>query len=72
MRLFTRTVTIAKPREAVFDFFVDFSQASRWRQSVKTMEPLTPGPLRAGTVIRRRHAEIAGQTARESCPDCSG
>ena len=52
MRLFTRTVTIAKPREAVFDFFVDFTQASRWRQSVKTMEPVTPGPLRAGTVIR--------------------
>ncbi|HEX7779839.1 MAG TPA: SRPBCC family protein [Vicinamibacterales bacterium] len=52
MRLFTRTVTIAKPREAVFDFVVDFSQASRWRQSVRTMEPVTPGPLRAGTVIR--------------------
>ena len=52
MRLFTRTITIAKPCEAVFDFFVDFRQAPRWRQSVKTMEAVTPGPVRAGTIIR--------------------
>jgi uncharacterized protein YndB with AHSA1/START domain len=52
MRLFTRTITIARPREAVFDFFIDFSQAPRWRQSVRTMEPLGPLPVRAGTVIR--------------------
>jgi len=52
MRLFTRTITIARPREAVFDFFIDFSQASRWRQNVRTMEPLTAGPIHAGTVIR--------------------
>jgi hypothetical protein len=60
MRLFTRTITIAKPRDAVFDFFVDFSQSSRWRQYVTTMEPVTPGPLRPGTMIRT-HFDIAGK-----------
>ena len=52
MRLFTRTITIARPPEAVFDFFVDFAQASRWRQSVRTMELVTPGPLRPGSIVR--------------------
>jgi uncharacterized protein YndB with AHSA1/START domain len=52
MRLFTRTITIDRPREAVFDLFIDFSQASRWRQSVRTMEPIGPGRVQAGTVIR--------------------
>lgn len=60
MRLFTRTTTIAKPREAVFDFFLDFSQASRWRQNVMAMEPITPGPVGPGTVIRTRW-QVAGQ-----------
>jgi uncharacterized protein YndB with AHSA1/START domain len=52
MRLFTRTIWIARPREAVFDFFVDFDQASRWRQSVRTMRPLEPGPVGAGAIVR--------------------
>jgi uncharacterized protein YndB with AHSA1/START domain len=59
MRLFTRVITIARSREAVFDFFVDFAQASRWRQSVRTMVPVTPGPVRPGTIIRTTF-DIAG------------
>jgi uncharacterized protein YndB with AHSA1/START domain len=59
MRLFTRIITIAKSREAVFDFFVDFAQASRWRQSVRTMVPVTPGPVRPGTIIRTTF-DVAG------------
>jgi hypothetical protein len=39
---------------------VDFTHASRWRQSVKTMEAVTPGPLRAGTVIRTTW-DVAGE-----------
>ena len=60
MRLFTRTITIAKSREDVFDFFVDFDQASRWRQSVRTMEPSPPGPVRAGTIVRTTW-DVAGE-----------
>jgi uncharacterized protein YndB with AHSA1/START domain len=59
MRLFTRTISIPKPREAVFDFFLDFSQASRWRQHVRTMAPTTPGPIGPGTVIHAKW-DLAG------------
>ncbi len=51
MRLFKHTIVIAKPREAVFDFFVDFTNASSWRAFVRTMEPVEPGPVHAGSVI---------------------
>jgi uncharacterized protein YndB with AHSA1/START domain len=51
MRLVRRTTWISRPPEEVFDFFVDFSQASRWRQYVRTMEPIDDGPLRAGSRI---------------------
>ena len=61
MRLFTRTITIHKPREAVFDFFVDFSQSSRWRQSVRTMELIGGGPIAAGRVVRTTWDLPAGE-----------
>jgi len=51
MRLVRRTTWISRRPEEVFDFFVDFSQASRWRQYVRTMEPLDDGPLRQGSHI---------------------
>jgi uncharacterized protein YndB with AHSA1/START domain len=51
MQLFRRTTWISRPPEDVFDFFVDFSQASRWRQYVRTMEPRDDGPLRPGSRI---------------------
>jgi hypothetical protein len=51
MQLFTRTIWIDRPPEAVFDFFVDFTQAPRWRQYVRSMAALEPGPLHAGSKI---------------------
>jgi uncharacterized protein YndB with AHSA1/START domain len=59
MRLFTRSIWITQPREAVFDYFLDFDRASRWRQSVRTMRPLQPGPVRAGSIVRVTW-EVAG------------
>jgi hypothetical protein len=51
MRIFTYSTSIARPREAVFDFFLDFNQAARWRKFVRSMQPLTPGPIHAGSRI---------------------
>ncbi len=51
MRLFTRTIWIDRPPAAVFDFFTDFSQASSWRQYVRTMTPVEPGPIHPGSKI---------------------
>jgi len=51
MRMLSHTIWIARPPEDVFDFFIDFSHASRWRQYVRTMTPLDSGPLRAGSRV---------------------
>jgi uncharacterized protein YndB with AHSA1/START domain len=51
MRLLRRTTWISRPPEEVFDFFVDFSKASLWRQYVRTMERCDDGPLRPGSRI---------------------
>ena len=51
MHLFTYTIWIAKTPDTVFDFFVDFEQAPRWRRFVRTMG-LVSGPLGPGGVIR--------------------
>jgi uncharacterized membrane protein len=51
MRIVTHTIWISRPREDVFDFFVDFSKAPCWRQYVRTMERLDEGPLRAGSRV---------------------
>jgi hypothetical protein len=60
MRLFTHTIWIDRPRDVVFDFFTDFGEAARWRQYVKTMVPVGPGPVAAGSVIHVT-MEIAGE-----------
>jgi uncharacterized membrane protein len=51
MRIVQHTISIARPPEVVFDFFVDFSKAPSWRQYVRTMERLDTGPLRAGSRV---------------------
>ena len=51
MRLFNHTIWIARRREQVFDFFTDFSQSSRWRSYVRTMELVGPGPVREGSKV---------------------
>jgi len=52
MRIAQHTIWIARPREAVFDFFTDFSQASRWRQYVVSMKPVDHRPLGVGSRLR--------------------
>jgi len=52
MRIARHTIWIARPREAVFDFFTDFSQASRWRQYVVSMAPIDSRPLGVGSRLR--------------------
>lgn len=52
MKLATHTIWIRRARSEVFDFFTDFSQASRWRQYVQSMELSGDGPVRAGSRIR--------------------
>lgn len=52
MRLLRHVITIKEPPDVVFDFFVDFTQASRWRSYVREMTPLEPGPVHAGSRIK--------------------
>jgi hypothetical protein len=52
MRLAQHTIWIARTPEEVFDFFIDFSQASRWRQYVRTMELTGAPPVRAGSLVK--------------------
>ena len=51
MRSFTYSAIIDRTPAAVFDFMLDFSRASRWRNLVRKVEVLTPGPLRQGTFV---------------------
>ena len=51
MHIFKHTIWIDRPRQAVFDYFTDFSRASEWRQYVRTMEPAESGPVRAGSRV---------------------
>jgi hypothetical protein len=52
IQLFRHTIWIDCPREKVFDFFLDFSQAARWRSSVRSMEAMDPLPLGPGSRVR--------------------
>ena len=54
-RIFTHTTWINRTPEAVFDYFIDFSKASSWRQYVRTMALVTPGPVQKGSKI---HVEM--------------
>jgi len=51
MHIFKHTIWIDRPREAVFDYFTDFSKASEWRQYVRAMEPADAGRVRAGSRV---------------------
>ena len=52
MRIARHTIWIDQPRDAVFGFFIDFSQASRWRQYVASMTPVDGRPLGVGSRLR--------------------
>ena len=49
MRSFTYDIYIERPPQVVWDVMMDFSRAHRWRNLVRTVEIVTPGPLRAGS-----------------------
>lgn len=55
MRIARHTIWIAQPRETVFDFFIDFSQSSRWRQYVVSMAQVDERPLGVGA---RLHVDM--------------
>ncbi|HYV99763.1 MAG TPA: SRPBCC family protein [Gemmatimonadaceae bacterium] len=52
MQLFKHTTFIARPRADVFAYFTDWSKGAEWRQYVKSMEQIDPGPIRPGTRVR--------------------
>ena len=51
MRIFEHTIWIARPREAVFDYFTTWDAAPEWRSYVRSMAPATTEPVRAGSTI---------------------
>ena len=52
MRSFTYATHIERAPEQVWAYMMDFSQAPRWRTLVRSIEVLTPGPLRVGSELR--------------------
>jgi hypothetical protein len=52
MRIASHQIWIARPPQDVFAFFTDFTQASRWRQYVRTMAQVGEGPLHVGSHVR--------------------
>ena len=61
MNIARHTILIARPREAVFDFFIDFSQAPRWRQYVESMQLLGDGSPRVGSRVRTMIDVLGGR-----------
>ena len=52
MRSFTYTIHIDRSPETVWAYMMDFNQAPRWRNLVRHIEVLTPGPLRVGSELK--------------------
>jgi uncharacterized protein YndB with AHSA1/START domain len=46
------SITIARPREQVFDYIADARHQRRWNPVCKAMEQTTPGPIGVGTRFR--------------------
>jgi uncharacterized protein YndB with AHSA1/START domain len=51
MRSFAYTIHIERSPEQVWDYMMDFSKAPRWRNLVRQIDVLTPGPLRVGSEL---------------------
>jgi uncharacterized protein YndB with AHSA1/START domain len=51
MRSFTYTIHIDRSPEQVWNYMMDFSQASRWRNLVRQVDVITNGPLRVGSEL---------------------
>ena len=52
MRSYRYTIHIERSPEQVWAYMMDFSKAPRWRNLVRQIDVLTPGPLRAGSELR--------------------
>src|ERR1700759_3350723 len=60
MRIFTHTISIAASPDAVFDYFIDFDHAPRWRRFVTDMHVVGPAPVREGSIVSVS-MEVAGE-----------
>ncbi len=52
------TVTIARPREEVFDYIADARHQRRWNPVCKAMEQTTPGAIGTGTRFHGRFQSV--------------
>jgi uncharacterized protein YndB with AHSA1/START domain len=52
MQSYKYTIHIDRTPETVWAYMMDFSKAPRWRNLVREIEVLTPGPLRAGSELK--------------------
>jgi len=52
MQSYRYTIHIVRSPEQVWAYMMDFSKAPRWRNLVRQVEVLTPGPLRAGSELQ--------------------
>ena len=52
MRSFIYTIHIDRSPDRVWDYMMDFGNAPRWRNLVRQIEVLTPGPLRPGSQLK--------------------
>lgn len=52
MRSFAYTTHIDRSPEQVWAYMMDFSKAPRWRNLVRQVDVMTPGPVRAGTELK--------------------
>jgi hypothetical protein len=52
MRSFTYTIHIDRAPERVWAYMMDFSKASRWRNLVRSIDVVSPGPVREGSQLK--------------------
>jgi uncharacterized protein YndB with AHSA1/START domain len=52
MRSFLYAIHIDRAPETVWDYMMDPSKAPRWRNLVRSVEVLTPGPVREGSDLK--------------------
>ena len=63
MRSFTYTIHIDRSPQKVWAYMMDFSKAPRWRNLVREIEVLTPGPLGVGSELKITF-DVMGQVRR--------
>jgi len=61
MRAFDYAVQIDRPPDLVWAFMMDRRYSRRWQNLVRSIESLTPGPLRVGTELLVTF-DVRGQT----------